>query len=377
MSMADRDGWIWYDGKMVPWRDATTHVLTHTLHYGMGVFEGVRCYKTDEGPAIFRLRDHTDRLFRSAHIFGMKIPFTARTRSTRRSLPACATTSSTPATSGRSRSTDRTPWASPPSRIRCASRSPPGRGAPTSAPRRLEKRHPREDLVVHAPPSQHHHVQRQGRRQLHGVDPRQPGSACTMATRRRCCSIRRASSARVRARTCSSSATASCTRPTCPAVRSTASPATRSSPSPRELGIAGDRAAHHPRRGLHRRRGVLHRHGGRGHADPRTRQPRHRRRQARPRHHQTADAVLRHGERPQSVEESLAAHGMSATPARDATPVEVGALPTCRCSVPIRPCRCGRRTRGSSSTSPTTGEAMCPYCGTRYMLKGGPRPGGH
>ena len=76
MSMADRDGWIWYDGKMVPWRDATTHVLTHTLHYGMGVFEGVRCYATDKGPAIFRLRDHTDRLFRSARIFAMKIPFT-------------------------------------------------------------------------------------------------------------------------------------------------------------------------------------------------------------------------------------------------------------------------------------------------------------
>jgi len=75
MSMADRDGWIWYDGKMVPWREATTHVLTHTLHYGMGVFEGVRAYMTPEGPAVFRLRDHTDRLFRSAHIFGMKIPF--------------------------------------------------------------------------------------------------------------------------------------------------------------------------------------------------------------------------------------------------------------------------------------------------------------
>ncbi len=74
MSMADRDGWIWYDGEMVPWRDATTHVLTHTLHYGMGVFEGVRCYKTAEGPAIFRLADHTDRLFNSARIFGMKIP---------------------------------------------------------------------------------------------------------------------------------------------------------------------------------------------------------------------------------------------------------------------------------------------------------------
>ncbi len=75
MSMSDRDGWIWYDGKMVPWRDATTHVLTHTLHYGMGVFEGVRAYKTDKGTAIFRLQEHTDRLFNSAHIFGMPMPF--------------------------------------------------------------------------------------------------------------------------------------------------------------------------------------------------------------------------------------------------------------------------------------------------------------
>ncbi len=75
-SMADRDGVIWYDGKMVNWRDATTHVLTHTLHYGMGVFEGVRAYKTSEGTAIFRLKEHTDRLFRSAHILQMKMPFT-------------------------------------------------------------------------------------------------------------------------------------------------------------------------------------------------------------------------------------------------------------------------------------------------------------
>ncbi|MFO1398616.1 MAG: branched-chain amino acid transaminase [Burkholderiales bacterium] len=75
MSMAEREGWIWFDGKMVPWRDATTHVLTHTLHYGMGVFEGVRCYKTVDGPAIFRLRDHTDRLFNSALIYQMKLPF--------------------------------------------------------------------------------------------------------------------------------------------------------------------------------------------------------------------------------------------------------------------------------------------------------------
>jgi branched-chain amino acid aminotransferase len=74
-SMADRDGVIWYDGQMVNWRDATTHVLTHTLHYGMGVFEGVRAYKTDKGTAIFRLKEHTDRLFRSAHILQMKKPY--------------------------------------------------------------------------------------------------------------------------------------------------------------------------------------------------------------------------------------------------------------------------------------------------------------
>jgi len=75
MSMADRDGVIWMDGEMVPWRDAKTHVLTHTLHYGLGCFEGVRAYNTANGPAIFRLKEHTDRLFRSAHILNMKMPF--------------------------------------------------------------------------------------------------------------------------------------------------------------------------------------------------------------------------------------------------------------------------------------------------------------
>jgi branched-chain amino acid aminotransferase len=75
MSMSDRDGVIWYDGKLVPWREATTHVLTHTLHYGMGVFEGVRAYHAAKGAAIFRLQAHTDRLFRSAHILGMNIPY--------------------------------------------------------------------------------------------------------------------------------------------------------------------------------------------------------------------------------------------------------------------------------------------------------------
>ena len=79
MSMADRDGVIWYDGKLVPWREATTHVLTHTLHYGMGVFEGVRAYKAEQGTAIFRLEEHTKRLFNSAHILGMKMPFDKET----------------------------------------------------------------------------------------------------------------------------------------------------------------------------------------------------------------------------------------------------------------------------------------------------------
>jgi branched-chain amino acid aminotransferase len=76
MSMADRDGQIWYDGRLVPWRNATTHVLTHSLHYGLAVFEGVRAYHTVHGTAIFRLKEHTERLFDSAHIYLMKIPYT-------------------------------------------------------------------------------------------------------------------------------------------------------------------------------------------------------------------------------------------------------------------------------------------------------------
>jgi branched-chain amino acid aminotransferase len=75
-SMSDRDGKIWMDGQFVEWRDAKIHVLTHTLHYGCGAFEGVRAYKTDKGTAIFRLRDHTERLFNSAKILRMQIPFT-------------------------------------------------------------------------------------------------------------------------------------------------------------------------------------------------------------------------------------------------------------------------------------------------------------
>jgi branched-chain amino acid aminotransferase len=77
--MSDRDGLIWFDGELVPWREAKVHVLTHTLHYGMGVFEGVRAYAAKHGTAIFRLEEHTERLFQSAHILGMQIQFDRKT----------------------------------------------------------------------------------------------------------------------------------------------------------------------------------------------------------------------------------------------------------------------------------------------------------
>ncbi|PSB91792.1 branched-chain amino acid transaminase [Candidatus Pandoraea novymonadis] len=80
MSMADHDGKIWMDGKFIEWREANIHVLTHTLHYGMGVFEGVRAYEEDKGEtAIFRLEEHTQRLLNSAKIFQMEVPFNAET----------------------------------------------------------------------------------------------------------------------------------------------------------------------------------------------------------------------------------------------------------------------------------------------------------
>jgi len=75
--MSDRDGFIWSDGKLIPWREANIHVLTHSLHYGMSVFEGIRAYKTPQGTAIFRLSDHVKRLINGTKIFQMKLPFSA------------------------------------------------------------------------------------------------------------------------------------------------------------------------------------------------------------------------------------------------------------------------------------------------------------
>ena len=79
MSMSDRDGKIWFDGQLIDWRDAKIHVLSHSLHYGLSVFEGVRAYETELGTAIFRLPEHTRRLLNSAKIFQMKVPFDAAT----------------------------------------------------------------------------------------------------------------------------------------------------------------------------------------------------------------------------------------------------------------------------------------------------------
>ena len=79
MNMDDCDGVIWFDGEFIPWKDAKVHVLTHTLHYGMGVFEGIRAYKSSDGTVIFRLNEHIERLFASARILNMKIPFDKNT----------------------------------------------------------------------------------------------------------------------------------------------------------------------------------------------------------------------------------------------------------------------------------------------------------
>jgi len=108
--MHDRDGWIWHDGTLTPWRDATTHVLTHSLHYGLAVFEGLRAYDTPDGPAIFRVQDHTERLVNSARIYMMQIPYDRPTL-IEAQREVVRRTGSAPAISARSRSTARRRWA--------------------------------------------------------------------------------------------------------------------------------------------------------------------------------------------------------------------------------------------------------------------------
>ena len=71
----DQSEWVWMDGACIPWSHASVHVSSHALHYGAGVFEGMRCYETSEGPAVFRLDAHLDRLYASADVYGMSIPY--------------------------------------------------------------------------------------------------------------------------------------------------------------------------------------------------------------------------------------------------------------------------------------------------------------
>ena len=213
MSMADRDGLIWYDGKLVPWRDATTHVLTHTLHYGMGVFEGVRAYQTAPGHLRFSACTTTPtRLFDSAKITSMEIPFSkdddrrSATRRGARQQPRRR------ATSARWCSTAPRRWACAPPAQGARHRSPPGPGAPTWR-RSARTRHPRPHQLLHPPPRQH----------LDDAAPRPTPTTSTRcwrcrrrsptATTKRCCSTRRATSPKAPARTSSSCATASCYTP--------------------------------------------------------------------------------------------------------------------------------------------------------------------
>ena len=175
-ALDDRDGKIWMDGDLVDWREAKIHVLSHTLHYGCGAFEGVRAYKTVDGTAIFRLAEHTERLFNSAKILRMKIPFTpeqlneaqkqvVRDQQAGELLPA-------PAGVDRLREAGREPQGQPHPRD--------GRGlglGRLSRRRGHEARHPRQDLELHAPSRQHHDDAGQGGEQLQQLDPRQHGGA--------------------------------------------------------------------------------------------------------------------------------------------------------------------------------------------------------
>ena len=175
-TMADRDGYIWYDGKLVPWRAATTHVLTHSLHYGLAVFEGIRAYNTVDGTAVFRLQEHIDRLYNSAHIYMMKIPYARRriieahkevVRANKLHecylRPIAFYGSEKMGVSPEGRDGPRR------HRRLALGRLPRRRGA--------GERHPRQDLVVRAPPRERVDVPRQVFRHLRQLHPGEPGSA--------------------------------------------------------------------------------------------------------------------------------------------------------------------------------------------------------
>ena len=124
---------IWMNGELVAWDDARIHILTHTLHYGMGVFEGIRAYETADGPAVFRLTDHIERLHNSAKIMMMDLPYSVDELVEATKQVVAGDRPADRATSGRSPTTATARWASTPCRARSTWPSPAGRGAPTWA----------------------------------------------------------------------------------------------------------------------------------------------------------------------------------------------------------------------------------------------------
>ena len=203
---------IWMNGELVDWADARIHVGAHGLHYGTGVFEGIRCYATERGPAVFRLVDHLDRLDASARMLYMELPYT-----TEELRSACFETLAVNGLEASLPTADRV------LRLRRARR--PQRGEPGGRrdhllplgrlPRRDEPagRRPRDDLVLAAGRPEHDPARGEGDRCLPELDARHARGAPRAATTRRSCSPRTATSRTARARRSSSSRTGPCYTP--------------------------------------------------------------------------------------------------------------------------------------------------------------------
>ena len=380
MSMADRDGVIWYDGKLVPWRDATTHVLTHTLHYGMGVFEGVRAYKAEQGTAIFRLQEHTDRLFRSAHILGMKMPFDKATISeAQRTVvrenklesgylrPMAFYGSEAMGISAKNLSVHVIVAAWPWGAYLGQEALEHGIRVKTSS---FSRHHVNVTMCkAKANGNYMNSILAHREAEMDGYDEALLLDVDGFVAEGSGENIFIVRNGKLYTPDLDLRAGRHHPRHHHPAGR-------RNRP-------AGDRKAHHPRRGLHRRRGLLHRHRRRSHADPRTRQPR-------------PSAKARAAPSPPSCRRCISTACTAAPPPtptgsprsnkRDrhertgtTTPSASSKSPktTCPCIARCRSTRTGMPTRASICRSRRHGEALCPYCGTLYRLKGKPSGGSH
>ena len=350
---------IWMNGELVDWDDAKVHVGAHGLHYGTGVFEGIRCYDTPQGPAVFRLRDHIERLVNSAQLLYMQLPYSVDELRAASMELICA--NGLPVV---------LPAADRLLRLRRARRRgarQPGRRrdhelAVGHVPRRRRpaQRHPREDLVVAARRPERR--SRTSRRRPASTSTRCSPSRrrTTPATTRRSCSPPTATSRTARARTSSSSTTACSTRPI-----------SRRDPA-RDHARHGDpdragprlhrrREEPDPLRSPRRRRGLHVRHRRRGDADPRGRRRRDRRRRG---HARDPEGVPRHGDRRRATAGRIGASPSrtSRAPRRDAGDKDGRALARrgstsatrSSCSRRCAPvgCRSGRRDRASRSCSP-------------------------